>query len=164
MTEGKRIRRNCTDLFTFEATTVRGTGTIRLYYELAHLWPIISPPEEYGGEAAFFGDVIHEKLGREKMAPRRHSLLELGVGGGHNMSHLTADFECVGVDLSPDMLALSQGLNPGIEHHAGDMRHIRLGQTFDAVLVHDAASYLLTEEDLKATFETAARHLRSGGV
>ncbi|MCH8988862.1 MAG: class I SAM-dependent methyltransferase [Chloroflexi bacterium] len=126
---------------------------------MAYLWPIISPPEEYGGEAAVFVDIIYEKLGRG-----RCTLLELGVGGGHMLSHLTADFECTAVDLSPDMLALSQGLNPGVEHHVGDMRKIRLDQTFDAVLVHDAASYLLTGQDLQETFATAARHLRPGGI
>ncbi len=136
-----------------------GARTNRLYHDLAYLWPIISPPEEYGGEAAVFVDIIYEKLGRG-----RYTLLELGVGGGHMLSHLTADFECTAVDLSPDMLALSQGLNPGVEHHVGDMRNIRLDQTFDAVLVHDAASYLLTGQDLQETFATAACHLRPGGV
>jgi len=126
---------------------------------LAYLWPIISPPEEYGSEAAFFGDVIREELG-----PGRHKLLELGVGGGHNLSHLTDDFDCTAVDLSPAMLALSKGLNPGVEHHVGDMRNIRLERTFDTVLVHDSASYLLTEQDLTETFATAAAHLRPGGV
>ena len=126
---------------------------------MAYLWPIISPPEEYGSEAAFFGDVIREELG-----PGRHKLLELGVGGGHNLSHLTDDFDCTAVDLSPDMLALSKGLNPGVEHHVGDMRNIRLERTFDTVLVHDSASYLLTEQDLTETFATAAAHLRPGGV
>ena len=94
----------------------------------------------------------------------RHTLLELGVGGGHNLSHLTAEFDCTAVDLSPDMVALSLGLNPGVEHHVADMRSVRLGRTFDAVLVHDAVSYLLTEQDLRETFDTAAIHLRSGGV
>jgi SAM-dependent methyltransferase len=126
---------------------------------LAYLWPIISPPEEYGSEAAFFRDVIREELG-----PGRHKLLELGVGGGHNLSHLTDDFDCTAVDLSPAMLALSKGLNPGVEHHVGDMRNIRLERTFDTVLVHDSASYLLTEQDLTETFATAAAHLRPGGV
>ena len=142
-----------------DATPVEGARINRLYYELAYLWPIISPPEEYRDEAAFFGDIIHDKLGAGRLR-----LLDLGVGGGHVLSHLTSDFECTAVDLSPDMLALSQGLNPGVEHHAGDMRDIRLDQTFDAVLVHDAASYLLTEQDLKETFRTAACHLRPGGV
>ena len=86
------------------------------------------------------------------------------MGGGHNLSHLTADFECTAVDLSPNMLALSQALNPGVAHHVGDMRDIRLDRTFDAVLVHDAVSYLLTEQDLQETFATAAAHLRPGGV
>jgi len=133
--------------------------SIRLYYDLAYLWPIISPPEEYGSEARVFADIVHDELG-----PGRHRLLELGVGGGHNLSHLTAGFECTAVDLSPDMLALSQGLNPGVEHHVGDMRSIRLDRVFDAVLVHDAASYLLTEQDLQETFATAAAHLLPGGV
>ncbi|MDA0263529.1 MAG: class I SAM-dependent methyltransferase [Chloroflexi bacterium] len=131
----------------------------RLYSDLSYLWPIISPPDEYGDEAAFLGDVIRERLGAG-----RHTLLELGVGGGHNLFHLAPNFDCTAVDLSPHMVALSQALNPGIEHHVGDMRKVRLGRTFDAILVHDAASYLLTEEDLKETFQTAAAHLRPGGV
>ncbi|MCS5666030.1 MAG: class I SAM-dependent methyltransferase [Dehalococcoidia bacterium] len=126
---------------------------------MAYLWPIISPPEEYSNEARYFRDVILEELG-----PGRHSLLELGVGGGHNLSHLTVDFDCIAVDLSPDMLALSEGLNPDVPHRVGDMRYIRLEKIFDAVLIHDAASYILIEEDLKDTFTTAAMHLRPGGV
>ena len=43
-------------------------------------------------------------------------------------------------DLSPEMLRLSQSLNPDCEHVQGDMRTVRLGQEFDAVLVHDASS------------------------
>ena len=126
---------------------------------MAYLWPIISPPEEYGSEARYFRDVILEELG-----PGRHRLLELGVGGGHNLSHLTVDFDCTAVDLSPDMLALSERLNPGVPHREGDMRSIRLEEIFDAVLIHDASSYILFEEDLKDTFTTAAVHLRPGGV
>ena len=126
---------------------------------MAYLWPIISPPQEYVNEARYFRDVILEELG-----PGRHTLLELGVGGGHNLSHLTVDFDCTAVDLSLDMLALSEGLNPGVPHWEGDMRYVRLGKIFDVVLIHDAASYILTEEDLQNTFATAAVHLRLGGV
>ena len=43
----------------------------------------------------YFRDVIREELG-----PGRHKLLELGVGGGHNLSHLISDFDCTAVDLS----------------------------------------------------------------
>lgn len=101
---------------------------------------------------------------RDKLGPGRHHFLELGVGGGHNLSHLTSEFDATAVDLSSQMLALSKSLNPGVEHSLGDMRTVRLGMTFDAVLIHDAIGYMLTEEDLMAAFETAACHLRAGGV
>ena len=78
------------------------------------------------------------------------TLLELGSGGGNNASHLKARFECTLTDLSPEMLALSRTLNPECEHLEGDMRTLRLGRTFDVVFIHDAISYLTTEDDLRA--------------
>jgi hypothetical protein len=44
------------------------------------------------------------------------------------------------------------------------MRSVRLGRTFDAVIIHDAIAYMQTEDDLRAAFETARVHLRPGGV
>ena len=41
---------------------------------------------------------------------------------------------------------------------------IRLGETFDAVLIHDAISYMTTEADLLSVFATARAHLRPGGL
>ena len=131
----------------------------RLYSDLAYLWPIISPPDEYAWEAAYWRRVLWDKLG-----PGKHDVLELGVGGGHNLSHLTRDFQAAAVDLSPQMLCLSAKLNPNVEHYLGDMRSIRLGKTFDAVLIHDAIAHMLNEGDLRATFATARTHLRPGGV
>lgn len=41
---------------------------------------------------------------------------------------------------------------------------MRLGASFDAVIVADAIDYMLTEPDLAAAFATAHAHLRPGGV
>ena len=131
----------------------------RLYHDLSYLWPIVSPPEEYAVEAWHLREILFGKLGAG-----RHALLELGVGGGHLLSHLTSVFEATAVDISEEMLALSTQLNPGVEHHIGDMRSIRLSRKFDVVLVHDAIGYMLTEDDLRATFQTAKAHLESGGI
>jgi hypothetical protein len=131
----------------------------RLYNELAYLWPLVSPPEEYDYEAGYWRNVLRAKLGSG-----RHEVLELGVGGGHNLSHLTSDFQATAVDISEEMLANSIRLNPGVEHHVGDMRTVRLGRTFKAVLIHDAISYMLTEDDLRGAFATAQAHLGPGGV
>ncbi len=71
---------------------------------------------------------------------------------------------CTLSDLSPEMLAASETLNPECEHLVGDMRTLRLGRTFDVVFVHDAISYLTTEDDLRRAIETTAAHVRPGGV
>lgn len=131
----------------------------RLYDDLAHLWPLVSPPEDYADEARCWRDALQAKLG-----PGRHRILELGVGGGHNLSHLIAYYQATAVDISPRMLENSKRLNPGVEHAVGDMRTVRLGRRFKAVLIHDAISYMLTEDDLRAAFTTAREHLEPGGV
>ncbi len=130
----------------------------RFYGELAPWWPLISPPEEYTEEAAYAATML-----RSAAIPV-HDVLELGSGGGHNALHLKASFTMTLVDLSGAMLEGSRRLNPECEHHRGDMRTVRLGRTFDAVFVHDAVDYMVTEDDLRQAIETAYVHCRPGGV
>src|SRR6476659_6543411 len=130
----------------------------RFYGELATWWPLISPPEEYLEEAGFVAGVLGT-AGTDV-----HDVLELGSGGGHNAVHLKRHFTMTLVDLSDGMLAASRRLNPECDHHQGDMRSVRLGRTFDAVFVHDAVDYMVTEDDLDRAVETAFVHCRPGGV
>ena len=131
----------------------------RMYDEFAYLWPMVSPPEEYAEEAGHWRQALRDKLGAGQ-----HEILELGVGGGHLLSHLTAEFHATAVDISEKMLANSTRLNPQVKHYVGDMRSVRLNKKFKAVLIHDAIAYMLTESDLRATFATARSHLEPGGV
>jgi SAM-dependent methyltransferase len=80
----------------------------RLYAELAHLMPVITPPGDYAEEAAFWRTVL-----RDSAVPPGAGVLELGVGAGHNLSHLAGEFRATGVDLSEAMLELCRALNPG---------------------------------------------------
>jgi SAM-dependent methyltransferase len=130
----------------------------RFYGDLAGWWPLISPPDEYAEEAAFAGTLLRTADG-----PVRE-VLELGSGGGHNAYHLKGLFTLTLVDLSEEMLAVSHRLNPECAHHQGDMRSVRLGRTFDAVFVHDAVDYMVTEDDLRLAVATAYAHCRPGGV
>lgn len=134
------------------------TAEHRLYGDLAAWWPLISAPEEYAEEAA----TAATALGSASIPVRE--VLELGSGGGHNAVHLKARFALTLIDLSPGMLAVSRRLNPECAHHQGDMRTIRLGRTFDAVFVHDAVAYMLTEQDLREVIGTAFAHCRPGGI
>ncbi|WP_026874946.1 class I SAM-dependent methyltransferase [Jiangella gansuensis] len=130
----------------------------RFYGDLASWWPLISPPDEYADEAAFAASVLNSA-----QRPVRE-VLELGSGGGHNAVHLKQHFALTLVDLSPEMLDVSRRLNPECEHHQADMRTVRLGRDFDAVFVHDAVDYMVTEDDLVQSIATAFAHCRPGGV
>ena len=55
-------------------------------------------------------------------------------------------------------------VNPEVEYLPGDIRSVRLGRTFDAVLLHDASAYMTSQEQLLQAYETAAAHLEIGGV
>lgn len=133
-------------------------ATYRFYDDLAVWWPLISPPEEYAEEAAYTASLIATAA-----VPVRE-VLELGSGGGHNAVHLKADLELTLVDLSDEMLAASRALNPECTHHQGDMRTVRFDRPFEAVLVHDAVDYMVTEADLRLAVATAFAHCRPGGV
>lgn len=92
------------------------------------------------------------------------TILELGSGGGNNARYLKDHARMTLVDLAPGMLEVSRRLNPEAEHVEGDMRSVRLERTFDAVVIHDAIMYLLTEDDLTAALATAHAHLKPGGA
>jgi SAM-dependent methyltransferase len=133
-------------------------GDYRVYSDLAGWWPLISPPEEYTAEAAYLAGVF----GAAGIPVRE--VLDLGSGGGGVAVHLKDRLAMTLVDLADEMLDVSRRLNPECAHVRGDMRTVRLGRTFDAVLVHDAVDYMTTEDDLRQVIETAFVHCQPGGL
>jgi SAM-dependent methyltransferase len=141
--------------------TGRAAGTAEgysLYRELAAWWPLISPPVEYAEDAA----TIDEVFGAAKTPVR--TVLDLGSGGGHVAWYLKKDRSMTLVDRSAEMLEVSAQLNPDCVHIQGDMRTARLGQEFDAVLVHDAVDYVTDQDDLSLVIQTAFAHCRPRGL
>jgi SAM-dependent methyltransferase len=131
----------------------------KLYHQLADWWPLMSSPDDYDEEAAFYERTLIESCKGEC-----RTVLELGSGGGNNASHMKRRFTMVLADRSPGMLAVSRALNPECEHVEGDMRSLRLLREFDAVFVHDAVAYMTTEHDVRQAIETAYVHCRPGGA
>jgi SAM-dependent methyltransferase len=131
----------------------------RLYTDLASWWPLFSPPERYAEEADWLLDTLTTARG----APPA-TMLELGSGGGHTASHLGRRVAMTLVDRSTAMLDVSRRLNPAAVHVAGDMRTVRLGRTYEAVMIHDAVMYMTTAADLEAALATARAHLAPDGI
>jgi SAM-dependent methyltransferase len=130
-----------------------------LYRELVPWYRLVDPTADHADEAACYRAALERAT-----SFRPQTLLELGAGAGNNAFHLKRRFRCTLSDVSKEMLALSREINPECEHVVGDMRVLRLGTTFDAVLVHDAVVYMTTRADLAAAARTAFVHTRPGGA
>lgn len=133
-------------------------SSLKLYEELAGWWPLLSPPEEYVEEVAFFLQALHD------VGATGGTLVEFGSGGGSIAFYFKAHFTMTLVDIAPGMLAVSRAINSECEHIVGDMRSARLGRQFDVVFIHDAIDYMTTEADLRQAIETAFIHCKPGGV
>lgn len=130
-----------------------------LYDDLVRFYHLLDPLEDHREEAQEFGGILAEAV------PGARRLLELGAGAGHGAYYVKERFSQVTLaDLSPSMLARSKALNPDCGHVEADMRAARLGRTFDCVLIHDAITYMISEDDLLRAATTAFEHLRSGGA
>lgn len=132
---------------------------MRMYGDLAWLWPVLSPKEDYIEVSEFIAGAI-----RKHSSDKPRTLLHIGCGGGHHDYTLKKHFEVTGVDTSPEMLNLARNLNPEAEYMGGDMRNLRLGRQFDAVIILDSIGYMLSEDDLRKALTTAHEHLKPGAV
>ena len=131
----------------------------QLYTDLASWWPLFSPPEEYVEEAEDLLGIL-----RTAAAGPARTMMELGSGGGSMAFHLKAHYALTLTDRAPGMLEVSRAINPECEHLEGDMTSLRLGRTFDRVMVHDAIMYAADRESARATVRTAVEHCRPGGA
>jgi hypothetical protein len=130
-----------------------------LYGDLVPWYHLLDPVADHLEEATAYQEALERAT-----VPRPETLLELGAGAGNNAFFFKRRFRCTLTDLSEAMLGLSRAQNPDCEHRAGDMRTLRLGRTFDAVMVHDAVGYMTTVDDLRAAAATAFVHTRPGGA
>jgi trans-aconitate methyltransferase len=135
------------------------TSQPALYGDMVDWYRLVDPPEDHREETSRYLVAFEAAI-----SPQPMTLLELGSGAGHNAVHLKRRLRCTLTDCSDRMLTLSRELNPECEHLVGDMRDLRLGRQFDAVLVHDAICHMTTEADLAAAIETAFVHTRPGGA
>jgi hypothetical protein len=131
----------------------------RLYREFASWFHLLTSPQDYSFEADFYSRLLTECA-----AIPVETVLELGSGGGNNASHMKSRFQLTLTEPSEEMLELSRSINPECEHIQGDMRTLRLGRQFDGVFVHDAVSYMTTEDDLRAAIVTGWEHCKPGGA
>ncbi|GAB3923782.1 hypothetical protein GCM10029976_014510 [Kribbella albertanoniae] len=127
------------------------------FYSDARLYDRLFP----GGEQSV--DFYRTEAGRQGGC-----VLELGSGTGKKLIPIASDgHPCVGLELSPDMLAEAQrkaderGVK--VQWVLGDMREFDLGRTFDLVFIAaNSLLHLQKAEDLVACFRSVRKHLAPG--
>jgi len=134
----------------------------------ARYYDLLYRDKDYAGESDYVAAHIR------KQAPQAKRILELGCGTGAHAEHLARmGYTVHGVDMSEAMLARAEmrkaALPPDVAERLsfahGDVRSVRTGKTYDAVIsLFHVMSYQTTNNDLEAAFDTAAAHLQSGGM
>ncbi len=99
-----------------------------------------------------------------KRSPGRR-LLDVACGTGRHLEHLKAHFQCEGLDLSPEFLAITRQRNPELAFHQADMADFAIAHSFDVITcLFSSIGYLKTQERVGQSVLCMARHLVPGGV
>ncbi len=91
-------------------------------------------------------------------------MLDAGCGTGRVAIELARrGLDVVGVDLDPEMLAAARSKAPAIAWVEGDLLDVKLGRTFDCVLMAGNVMIFLTPGTEGAVIENLVGHLGEGG-
>jgi SAM-dependent methyltransferase len=141
---------------------------MNVFARYAHYYNVLYRDKDYTQEAQY----VHQLV--QRYAPQTKTVLELGCGTGRHASELARQgYQVHGMDQSETMLQQAAEyqaqnapeLRDALVFSLGDLRTIRLSQTFDAVIaVFHVMCYQTTNEDLVAAFQTANTHLKPDGI
>ncbi|ACH39577.1 SAM-dependent methyltransferase, type 11 [Citrifermentans bemidjiense Bem] len=135
----------------------------------SHYYDLLYKDKDYAGEARYIDELIR------KHSPGAKRILNLGCGTGrHDFELMKLGYQVTGLDLSEEMLAVAAkrltDMHPGpapaaLRFLQGDVRTVRLGETFDVVIsLFHVMSYQSTNDDLHKAFATAKAHVAPGGL
>ncbi|NPD90620.1 MAG: class I SAM-dependent methyltransferase, partial [Asgard group archaeon] len=131
-----------------------------LYKSLAKYYDLIYTWKDYKKEA----EEIKKLIDKYKSSTG-NQLLDVACGTGSHIMHFVDDFDCVGVDLNPEMLEFAKEKAPKAKFIEADMIHLELDQEFDVILcLFSSIGYVKTEENLRKTIAGFTKHLKKGGV
>jgi SAM-dependent methyltransferase len=140
----------------------------RVFDGYSRYYDLLYKDKDYDGESEYVLSRLHS------IRPKATRILELGCGtGAHAVAFARSGMSVHGIDRSDSMLAQARerlereapDIRSRIRLASGDVRSIRTGEKYDAVIsLFHVFSYLNTDLDLANAFETAAEHLVPGGV
>ena len=130
-----------------------------MFTKTAKQYDAVYSYKDYEGESELVSKLVHEHVSNAK------TLLDVACGTGNHLEHLSRQFDCTGVELDPEMLAIAAERVPNLPLHVGDMCDFDLGIKFDAVTcLFSSVGYTKTVERMEQAIANMAKHLNSGGM
>lgn len=129
-----------------------------LYTELATVYEAMYQTFiDYQEEYLFYSEILKKN--------NKNEVVEIGCGTGNLANYfLEAQYDYTGLDLSEDMINLAKEKSNGAFIKA-DMRDFKLQKNVESIIITARTiSYLLTNEDVKATFRSISENLVKGGI
>lgn len=115
-----------------------------------------STPEKVKSFYNGFIDKLSMRTGRhdyicrslDRLIPRKGSVLDLGCGAGITSKHLAeSGHDVLAVDLSDVAIkkAMDENNHPKIKYLCGDISTLKLGETYDCIVLADVLEHLMPE-------------------
>lgn len=135
---------------------------MKLYNQKAHVYhELYKEIFDYEKEFSIFHDVL------KNHSIKVSKVLELGCGSGSVTKYFLENYECIGLDLSADMIDIAKKINPRGNFLIGDMRDlpVSLNKQFDAVVSTGRSfTHLTTNKDGLDCCKSVFRVLKPGGI
>ena len=130
-----------------------------MFTKTAKHYDAVYSNKDYEAEAGRLIALLKQRI------PLAKTLLDVACGTCRHLEHLSTRYECCGVDLDDEMLAIGRDRVPGTALHTGDMLDFKLGKQFDVVTcLFSSIGYTRTIENMERAITNMASHLRPGGV
>jgi len=139
-----------------------------IFDHYARYYDLLYAEKDYSAEARYIDSIM------DRYGSGSGSVLELGCGTGrHAICLAERGYDIHGIDLSERMIDKAKSrittfpvyTKRRIVFEHGDIRTFKLGRRLDAVIsLFHVMSYQLTNDDLRAAFNTARVHLKPGGL
>jgi len=130
-----------------------------LFTKTAKQYDAVYSYKDYESESELITSMVRQRVESSK------TLLDVACGTGKHLKHLSKQFDCTGVDLDTEMLAIAKDRIPDVPLHNGDMCEFNLNTKFDAVLcLFSSIGYTKTIERMEQAIANMASHLQPGGM
>ncbi|MGW6857847.1 class I SAM-dependent methyltransferase [Streptomyces xanthophaeus] len=120
--------------------------------------------DEVYGDSHHLDVLLCERAFHRHLGGTPSSVLDVGCGTGEDVAYFAArGVDAVGVDLQPQMLQRAAHKFPGARFIEADMRSLRLGRSFEAIISFGyAIANLHSDHDIAAALQSFARHAQEG--